>query len=317
MDMKQGPRFFYRFCREHPLSFIVILGILLRLPFIFLSPVHGDEGMYMYDAQLILKGSTPFEDFHTRSPVFLYSLALFMLLFGENVVVARIFSLVVFVATTLVVYRLGKDLHSRRSGLLAAGVFSFSPFAVTWSIVVETEIYLVFFVSLAALVLAKAEKERAVSKQRSRALLLFALSGLLLGVSVFTRRSGLVLLPAFLFFIYLAESFFVGSKEKRQPLVSLVQHGVALLAGFILAFLVFFLFILFLTDWNYFVDTFFSSAGVWSCQAKRVPVLQGLVEHACICSSRSLSMLISSSGPGSPRISGCSPMFSVSLPLPL
>ncbi len=281
MGIKSGPALFCQFCRKHPLEFIILLGTLLRLPFIFFSPVHGDEGMYMYDAQLIIKGATPFSDFHTRAPIFIYSLASFMWLFGEDVVVARFFSLTLFILTSLVISRLGTELHSRRVGLLAAGVFSLSPFSFTWGIVVETEVYLIFFLSLAALFLLRGlREETTANRSKSPATFLF-LSGLLLGVAVFTRRTGIILLPTFLFFLYLRDILHMsGSKNGGKASGRFLPSATSLVAGFSLSFLSFSFFIISITDTGYFTETFVSSAGVGGSGGNRIPILQGLVEHA-------------------------------------
>ena len=282
-------------CLKYPLGFMILLGVLVRLPFIFLSAVHGDEGMYMYDAKLILEGSVPFADFHTRAPVFIYSLALFMGIFGESVYTARFFSLLIYVVTTVVIYRIGKIIHSRNAGLISSAVFSLSPFAITWSVVVETEVYLIFFVSLAALFLLKGlELEDGVDQSKSgsyvrfRSFLILFLSGLILGVSVFTRRTGFVVLPAFLLYTYFRSvrfDFTSGDHGKgKGPNEGLSGKWFTLCCtiacGFFLSFLFFMTMIIVLRDVDYFMETFVSSVGLGSTSANRLNILRGLVHHA-------------------------------------
>jgi 4-amino-4-deoxy-L-arabinose transferase-like glycosyltransferase len=281
MDGTSRTNLLRTFLTDHPLEGIIILGLLIRLPVILLSQVHGDEGMYMYDAQLILKGSTPFSDFHTRAPVFIYSLAFMMMLFGESVLIARLFTLVVFVLTTLCIHRIGREIDSDHLGLISAAVFSFSPFSIVWGSVVETEVLLILIISIAGLMLIRGSKRAILKDDRMIALGYLFASGVILGISVFTRRTGIILFPAFLLHLYV---FWYGQRKDQISGLRMIKRKlpffIVFSAGFLMTMIIFFIAMIMLTDLEYLVDTFFSSAGVGSGNSNRIQVLKGLVEHA-------------------------------------
>ena len=117
---------------------ILSLGLLMRITLSRILTVHGDEGMYLYDASLILEGLHPHIDFHTRSPVYLYILSSFMFLFGKSVFVGRMVSVLASTITCLYVYKIGKLMFNEKIALIALLIFSFSLIHYPLSLIIKT-----------------------------------------------------------------------------------------------------------------------------------------------------------------------------------
>jgi 4-amino-4-deoxy-L-arabinose transferase-like glycosyltransferase len=74
-------------------SFIVVLGLVLRLYFLSYMPFTNDEGAYLYDGKTILTGSLPGGDVVTKSPVVILVFAIFTHITGGSIYSARLVSL--------------------------------------------------------------------------------------------------------------------------------------------------------------------------------------------------------------------------------
>ncbi|HKF41984.1 MAG TPA: glycosyltransferase family 39 protein [Thermoanaerobaculia bacterium] len=95
--------------------------------------VFGDEGEIGMDARAILEGTRiPFFGFGwggMANPVY-YGLAGTLLLFGDGLVGLRMFSVLLGVVTTYLLYRTGRLLWGPRAGLLAGTLFAVQPLSV-------------------------------------------------------------------------------------------------------------------------------------------------------------------------------------------
>jgi len=195
---------------------VLAAGFLIRLYGATHWPMDSDEEWYIADARLILQGMTPFVDFHTRSPVFLFAIAAFMKAFGVGVVSARLVT--VFSSTILagVLFLIGKQLYNPKAGLVAAALFSLSPFTIRYGFTAVTESFSMMLLGVSLYLLI-----RGIEKKRWH---FFLLHGLFLALAIFSRRSGLIFIitePILLAIIfYRHREVFNSAKELAMPILA-------------------------------------------------------------------------------------------------
>jgi 4-amino-4-deoxy-L-arabinose transferase-like glycosyltransferase len=109
---------------------IFILGLLIRLILAVKGGIDFDEGIHIYDAKMVFDGLLPFRDYFTREPYYIYLLAIFVKIFGANLLTSRLLSVIFSSLTIFVIYTIGKSISSRKVGLLSASFFAVSPFVI-------------------------------------------------------------------------------------------------------------------------------------------------------------------------------------------
>lgn len=166
---------------------IVVVGFVLR----YLGAVYGnidlDEGIHLYDAKLITEGFVPFRDYFSREPYYIYSLALFVKLFGAQLLTSRLFAVISSTILIVLTYLLGKKIFSQPVGLIAAALFAFSPYAIYYNYL--GNLYSVYPVCMGLFFLAC---NRLFHKRDIKSALL---AGFLLGVSVHFYRISIFYYP--------------------------------------------------------------------------------------------------------------------------
>lgn len=150
--------------------------------------INADEGNYLYDAYLISKGLTPFKDFLTRSPAFVYMLSFFVGALGNTLIAGRLLSIIAALTTTYFIFKIGTELYKPNIGLLASLIYAIAPFSVFWHSSVITEPVQVMWVTLAMYSLVKGLKDD--DKKY------YILNGLFISIAFLTRRSAAVFLLA-------------------------------------------------------------------------------------------------------------------------
>lgn len=219
--------------------FIVLAGLLLRLYFALTVHLNLDEGSYLYDAELLREGNTPFKDYYTRSPLLLLFLAGSISLLGESYLAGRLFVVLLSTLTIPLVYLVGKRIFNRRTGFLAALLFSLSPFTAYHGALIFTEIPQAFFLTLSFVLVLRGldrtglfsecspsslalkergnlketgtpievEKEQGEQKRRAfpvhpwETSMNFFFAGFVIGASVFIRRTSLLFFAIIIFFL--------------------------------------------------------------------------------------------------------------------
>jgi len=252
-----------------------LLTISLILKFILsrVLTVHGDEGMYVYDASLILEGLKPHVDYHTRSPAYLYILAAFLALFGKSIFIGRLCSIIASTITSILIYKIGKLLYSEKVGLFSFILFSFSPFTLMWSVIIATEVIQLMFITLSIYLIL-------LALHQNKGILWFVVCGLFLGLSLFVRRTSIVILICEIIIVFLYYS--VNTKNTVNAIMKkCAKNTIFLISGVLLIFIPIFLSIVIGRDLDYAISSFLSNAG-WGSSGKgdKSQVFQELVEHA-------------------------------------
>jgi len=208
------------------LGTILVVGFLLRIAVAYSARINPNEASYLYDAKFILDGQVPFKDFSSRSPVYIYSLAAFLYLFGESYFVGRMLSVLASTFSIFLVFKIGNKLYNEKYALIAAFIYSFSPFIYTTDSYAMTQPYQQSFVLFSVYLFLRA------SKEDSRGL--FFLCGVIMGLGILVRRSSGLLafsLPAFLFIYYLYHQ----SGQSRDVLRKVAKNTALLYGGIMLS----------------------------------------------------------------------------------
>ena len=197
----------------------------------------GDEGRDVMVVRNILHGDLTFlgprssaGDFYL-GPIYYYLMAPFLFLSNYHPVGPAIMVALFNVATVYLIYRVGKELFSKKAGLIAAFLYSISPLVIIHSRSSWNPNVMPFF-SIAALYVAYKGIER-------KNLYLLGFSGVLLGIAMQLHYLTIFLGGISFVYILLAE---ILDREKSNKLLALFKKYIAVFAGFVLGFSPFLLF---------------------------------------------------------------------------
>lgn len=104
---------------------VLIAGIRIRL---LNMPLERDEGEFAYGAQMLLQGISPYKAAYNvtlKLPGTCVMYALFMALFGQTAVAIHLGTLLVNLATAILVFVLARRIFGGAGGVVAAGTFAF------------------------------------------------------------------------------------------------------------------------------------------------------------------------------------------------
>ena len=146
---------------SHRLSLILLIGIFalicwMRIPYISVPVLIVDEALYSEIANTILDGGLPYKDAWEQKPPGIYYLyaVVFALLGRNNLIAIHWMACLAVIFTSLGLYLLGKNIHTEKTGVVAAlfyGILSgagsashfqaanteiFSMFWAVWAVVV-------------------------------------------------------------------------------------------------------------------------------------------------------------------------------------
>lgn len=199
------------------LGLLLVLTILIRLP-ILIEPWGGDQAGFGYIAKGILEGRVPYKDMYslTGYGVF-FTFALFFKLFGMTMASAHIGHLLLSLITVILVFLFTHYLFGRKAALIAAlctTLFSnglaFSGFGYenksawgTYWYLSQREVFMAPLIVGAIFFIVLGEKKKKV--------LLYFLSGLLVGLAAFYKQTGL------LFFIFVIGFVISEDWTRKRP----------------------------------------------------------------------------------------------------
>jgi hypothetical protein len=199
------------------LAFILILGFIQRIPSVF-GYLGGDEAIIAYYSLRILQGSILYRDlFDTKPPGLFFIVALIFWIFGNNIIIPRIFSMLVSCFTGIPLFFIGKKIRNTITGLAAALLFVFDPLSLKTGIVIHAGSTMIFFMVVSVYFYTLTDK----NKQSS---LLF-LVGIFIGISTIIKQPGILILPVILLDLFL----------KKNSYKSLLKYIVYISSGTITA----------------------------------------------------------------------------------
>ncbi|MBI1975902.1 MAG: glycosyltransferase family 39 protein [Candidatus Omnitrophica bacterium] len=198
---------------------VMAVGLLLRILWVSLSQL-SDIGDLLYErlAVNILEGhgftamdASPFAPTAVRPPLYPLWIAFVYFIFGQNLMPLFYSQTVLGALTIPIVYLIGKEAHSEKTGLLGAFLFAIHPYPQFYATCLFAEVLYSFLLACAILFLCKAWKRPDWSKG-------WWISGILMGLAALTR-SELFLYPLLLIML----AFFL-KREKKF----LLMKGVAI-----------------------------------------------------------------------------------------
>jgi 4-amino-4-deoxy-L-arabinose transferase-like glycosyltransferase len=164
------------------LLLVLLIASVLRLVSLHTLPpgLHHDEAWYAVDALDVLQGhhAIYFENNTGREPLYIYLVALSYELLGPGTLQLRLVSAILGVATVAAIYLLGRELHGRVVGLIAAFVLATLFWHVSFSRLGLRAITLPLLETVAAWLLYRAAQS---SSRRC-----WAAAGLAVGLTLFT-----------------------------------------------------------------------------------------------------------------------------------
>jgi 4-amino-4-deoxy-L-arabinose transferase-like glycosyltransferase len=125
-------------------------------------------------------------------------------LFGESEFSARIFPAIFGVLTVLVVYFMGKKLYGEKVGLASSMMLAIAPYHVIFSGTAQTDVPMVFFLSLAFYLYLLGEERKSF----------LALSGIAAGFAILTKQPAFIFIPVIIIHSYLSK---IGVKKILLP----------------------------------------------------------------------------------------------------
>ena len=210
----------------HILFIILFFSILIRLLFLPERWINPDEGAHLYDAKFVLEGKIPVVDYGSRMPVYVYTIAAFLKVFGCNYMSGRLLPLFSNIGIGILVFLIGiKLFNSKKIALLASAIYLFSPLSILWSVVVKTELPETLFVCIGMFLLLGYIKE-----EKEKYDLIF-FSGVFFALAYYVRQSAVVIIAASLLIIILV--------YKRNIHKIVKTYGVMLLGYFSVVFIIF------------------------------------------------------------------------------
>lgn len=142
-----------------------------------------------------------------RPPIFPLFLAGIFIIFGQNIIITKIFLAVFNSLICLVIFSLGKKIFNQKVGLMAMAVSAVYPPFIYWGGQPTQETLTILFLALATLFLLKIE-------EKEKMFLYAILSGVFLGMLVMTRSMAYVLI-----FLFPLWSLFL-FKNRKQGLIA-------------------------------------------------------------------------------------------------
>lgn len=208
---------------------LVAVGAVLRLWALDAVGFNSDEAVYAGQAANLAglpELSTLFPLFRAHPLLFQSALSV---LYGSGAgeVAARAFVAVLGLATVVVVFRLGRRLYGRKVGLLAALLLAVMPYHVGVSRQVLLDVPMTFLASSALLVFT-----RFVTDRSTRTLVV---AGVLLGLTIVTKETAVLLLGGLLLFAVLHPDLRPGWRQGAIALAALAVPVAALPASLDLA----------------------------------------------------------------------------------
>lgn len=233
--------FTYKKCK--PLSskvFSIVLAVATFIPriiwvvFIDTAPISDFYGYNNY----AINASKGF--FHLYGEVyplfpfkFGYSLILSVIyrIFGTDIMVAKVFNVVLSLGTVFLIYKLGEKLFNERSGRIAGLIFALWPAQIMYNSVAASEHVFMLFFLLAAWFFLLIENNNNVKNY-----ILAAASGSMIALAYLIRPVSMILLPILivcLFVFHKEDKHFKNKKLKVNPAIknNYLKAAMKILAG--------------------------------------------------------------------------------------
>jgi 4-amino-4-deoxy-L-arabinose transferase-like glycosyltransferase len=180
----------------------LLLSILIGTTLVSLSigPFQNGDTQWEYDAALgVIRWGIPYAstwgNIINQPPLGFYFEALFFEIFGASITFGTTLITLFGLGSAFLVYKIGKELYGKPTGLLAAALFALTPWELALSRSFLTDTQCLFF-SLLCLYIG-------IIAIRKRSIRLSLLSGVFFAAALLTKDfAAFILIPLFLFYLY-------------------------------------------------------------------------------------------------------------------
>ena len=216
------------------LALILVISLLARVATLNSEWIDVDEGNYLYDAKLLSEGAMPFQDFYMKEFLYTFVLSSYGKIFGLSLMGIRFLSAIFSLVTIIFMYKIGSRLYDNKTGIAAAALYAFMPFAIFWNNLVRESVLGIMLMTIAVYYLIKFIKTENFLDIGMNALFLF--------LAFITRRSMIFfLLAEALLLIYmhrnrirfLIKSFAYAVLGASLPFLLLLAYSYAIDANFL------------------------------------------------------------------------------------
>jgi len=185
------------FFKKHPISIILVIAAVLYVLWIWLplGLIHSwNEAYFMMRITHIAEGGSYLDGIFDNPPLFVYSLALLSKIFGANIIIFRFFIVFCTLITTYLIYQIGCINGKKRAALVSSSLYAFFPMTVIFSKIIQIDLFAIMLMTAAFYFAALG-----INNDRKW----FCLSGLFLGLTVFTKfPAAIIILPIFYYMYY-------------------------------------------------------------------------------------------------------------------
>ncbi|MBE7553876.1 MAG: glycosyltransferase family 39 protein [Anaerolineales bacterium] len=209
-----------------PLLLILLIALFLRTLNLNYSEFQGDEALAMITAAEALEGHEDALFLRSKGPAeVLLPMALWRLTGVINESIARLPFTTASLLAIVTIYLVGRKLGGERTGCLAAGFFAFNGFMVAFGRIVQYQALVVWFSTLAFLLMLEWSETRRLS--------LALLAGLCLGLGLLAHYDAVLVVPALAWILLTG----VPANTSRGQGVAFLSGRLAAVGGLITAFL--------------------------------------------------------------------------------
>lgn len=222
-----------KYIKKIPLLLCIILsvGLFLRLWNITRNGIFYDEGVFLEGGHEIIQGKILYEDFFDHKPPAIYYLnALLFSIFGEFYIIPRLISVIFSTFTIFLVYLCGKEILSKKAGLIASFLFALDPLSVMWSSYVITDTFMTTMAVVATLFFIKSQKKERIGGAKN---IFIFLCGFFVGIGFLFKQPAILILVGCGLYLLLNQGMNIRNILRK----SLIKDFTLLFIGFALAML--------------------------------------------------------------------------------
>lgn len=222
INMQQRLADFYR--KNMAIIWIILAALLLKIVYLIIYSSMPEWNMLTVDNQYhfnwakdIASGNIFGDTTYFRAPFYIFCLAAVFSLFGATLTTARILGLVIGLVSVLLTFLTGKQLFSKRTGLLAAAIQSVYPLILYFESELLLDPLFMLLLQLSVYFFILWYKKQSLSS-----LVFMALA---LGLASITRPTALLFLPLVIVFLYFSSPLW----KQRVKIIALFALLLALI----------------------------------------------------------------------------------------
>jgi 4-amino-4-deoxy-L-arabinose transferase-like glycosyltransferase/membrane-associated phospholipid phosphatase len=193
---------------EEALYLAVLLFSLFRIYYILTGPfdLSFDEAHYWeWSRRLDLS-------YYSKGPMIAYLIHAGTLIFGDTVFGVRIFAVIFSALSSIVIYRLGRELYDERTGLASALLIQIVPLYSVYGLIFTIDSPFIFFWTLALFLFWKAINDHLSQGPKRTGFLPWVLLGITVGMGLLTKYT--------MAFFYLSSLLFLISRKETRGLLA-------------------------------------------------------------------------------------------------